>query len=85
MDNGVLPDGQYLNGGRACFFTYTFSDDPAYVLGFVSIMEGLTGKCLLVQGLINVLERRESPFEVIGEIQLPDLLYMSKTIRSDFA
>ena len=56
------------------FFTYTFSDDPAYVLGFLPIMEGLGSICVLGLALINVLERRETTFEVIGRVQLPDLL-----------
>lgn len=48
------------------FFTYTFSDDPAYVLGFLPIMEGLGSVCVLGLALINMLERRETAFEAIS-------------------
>ena len=74
MDYGVLPDDSILTAAGFAFFTYTFSDDPAYVLGFLPIMEGLGSVSVLGLALINVLERRETAFEAIGLVQLPDLL-----------
>lgn len=55
-----------LTAAGFAFFIYTFSDDPAYVLGFLPIMEGLGSVCVLGLALINVLERRETAFEAIG-------------------
>ena len=69
-----------LTAAGFAFFTYTFSDDPAYVLGFLPIMEGLGSVCVLGLALINMLERRETAFEAIGPVQLPDLLLPFLTI-----
>lgn len=63
-----------LTVGGYVLFVWSFSDDPAFVLGFLPIMEGFSGLCMLWIVIINRVEGRENVFEIIGSIKPLDLI-----------